>query len=586
LLSLDNRLKDWIINAIMDRSDFPSGVAMSLIAVIPSVIILGPIALLAAVLSAVLGRVHGGLRRWSLLLAIAAVDAGLYLVHFAFREDWRESWLGSPFTLWMVLASSTLTGALWSWMSSRRETPSERSAHSRPGRGALIGVGMIGLLGLGVVLRSHEEGYPLFHPSLVIWATAWLSAAYLLSVRLLGSRYGSVRLLMPAPAAILGTLALSCGLFGATTLCRDYALIWSFPAEDKGNILSRPLVSGERVFVTVAMNGGGGDARWGVVYGLDRTTGEKKWSFTDDRQLHPVRSSVCLAGELLYFGDGLADSKEGSLYCLEAATGKKRWQFRTAAPVSSDPCVCGEKVFFSAGGEGVFCLDAITGTKVWQFGEIQNCCGPTICGSSLYAGAQRELFCLDVTKGQLIWRKPIDLRVQSVTTSGDERLFVSLGNGTLMQSAEQPAGALVCLEARTGRQRWRYDVADGVLAEPTLHEAKVYFASRDRHCYSLDVDQGELRWACELDSPIVTTPALAGPYLLVNSSQGIVYRLRADTGASADRYDVARYTRTKPWLFSSPTVAEGQVYFGAGLDDFLGGMVPRLYCVKADLGRG
>ena len=62
-----------------------------LLAVIPTVVILGPVALLAAVLSAVLGRVHSGLRRWSALFAVAATDALLYLVHFAFREAWHDS---------------------------------------------------------------------------------------------------------------------------------------------------------------------------------------------------------------------------------------------------------------------------------------------------------------------------------------------------------------------------------------------------------------------------------------------------------------------------------------------------------------
>src|SRR5262249_10217487 len=139
-------------------------------------------------------------------------------------------------------------------------------------------------------------------------------AAFLILHWLLASRQRVAWLLPPAPVAILGTLALNCGLYATTTLCADRAIVWSFPAEDKGNILARPVVRGERVYVTVAMNGGGGDARWGIVYCLDRTTGEKKWSFTDGRQLRPVGSAPCLAGDLLYFGDGLSDSRDCSFY--------------------------------------------------------------------------------------------------------------------------------------------------------------------------------------------------------------------------------------------------------------------------------
>jgi outer membrane protein assembly factor BamB len=520
-----------------------------LFAVIPTFVILGPVALLAALLAAVLGRVHSGLRRWSVVFAVAATDALLYLGHIVFREDWRGSWLGSPFALWVMLTSATLAGAVWAWRSSRQAEMPEQVDRLRPGLGAMVAIGLIALLGMGLVLLSQQEGYPLFHPSLVIWATAWLSAAYLIFLRLLWSRPGVARVLLPAPVAVLGILALNCGLYGTTTLCADRALVWSFPAEDKGNILSRPVVSGEHVYVTVAMNGSGGDLRWGIVYCLDRSSGEKRWSFTDGRQLRPVRSSPYLAGNLLYVGDGLPDSPDGSLCCLDAATGEKQWQFRTNGPVASDPSFADGRIFISAGRGGVYCLDAATGARLWQFDQFVTNCSPAVRGGSAYvggvSGGQDELICLDAATGHPLWRTAVDLPVQAINACTDDLVVTGLGNGTLTRSAEQPAGAVVCLEARTGRRLWRYDVGDGVLAQPVVNEGSVYFVSRDRYCYALDYREGKPRWACELGSPVVAAPFLAGSYLLVASSEGIVYRLRADTGEFRGSYDLAKYTRTK-----------------------------------------
>jgi outer membrane protein assembly factor BamB len=559
-----------------------------LYAIIPSVVILGPVALLAALFAALLGRVHTGLRRWSIVFAVAATDALLYLGHFVFREDWRGSWLGSPSALWMVLTSATLAGAVWAWRSSRLAGTPEQVDRLRPGPGAMGAVGLTALLGVGLVLLSQQQGYPLFHPSLVIWATAWLSAAYLILLRLLWSRRDVARRLLPAPVAILGILALNCGLYATTTFCADRALVWSFPAEDKGNILSRPVVSAGQVYVTVAMNGGGGDSRWGIVYCLDRASGEKRWSFTDGRQLRPVRSSPCLAGNFLYVGSGLPDSPDGSLYCLDAATGEKQWQFRTDGPVASDPAFADGRVFLSAGRAGVYCLDAASGARLWRFDRFLTNCSPVVRGGFVYtggaSGGRNELVCLDAATGQPLWRTAVDLPVRAINARPDDLLVAGLGNGSLLRSAEQPAGAVVCLEARTGRRLWRYDVGDGVLAQPVVNEGTVYFVSRDRHCYALDLRGGRPRWTCELGSPVVAAPALAGPDLLVASSRGIVYRLRAGTGEVRASYDLAKYTRTKPSLVSSPTVADGRAWFGAGLDDFLGGMVPRLYCLKEDLG--
>jgi outer membrane protein assembly factor BamB len=560
-----------------------------LFAVIPSVVILGPVALLTLVLSALFGRIHSGLRRWAVLAAVASCNAILYLVHFAFREQWRGSWLASPFTLWMMLTATTLAGVLLAYRSWRRSIPPDRSAALRPGIGAFIGLGVIALAGLYLVVRSQQEHYPLFHPSLVVWATAWLSLGYLFVVRLLVNRQPAARLLLPLPLAVLCILALNCGLYATTTLCSDRAIVWSFPAEDKGNILARPVVSGERVYATVAMNGGGGDLRWGIVYCLDRATGEKQWSFTDKRQLRPVQSSPCLAGGRLYFGGGLPDSQDGSFYCLDAATGGKQWQFRTSCPVASDPFVADGRVFFSAGTEGIYCLDAATGDKIWQFDQVQTDSSPTGAGRYLYAGGasgdQHELLCLEAATGQLVWRTPADLPVRAITASAGSLVLAGLGNGTLTRSADQPAGALVCLEARTGRRLWRYDVLDGVLAQPVVDKASVYFVSRDKHCYALGLRDGKLRWASAVGSAVVAAPALAGPDLLIASSHGLVYRLRADTGEVHASYDLAKFTRAKPWLLSAPTLEGGQVWFGAGLDDFVGGMVPRLYCLKQDLGR-
>jgi outer membrane protein assembly factor BamB len=560
-----------------------------LFAIIPTVVILGPVALMTLLMSALLGRVHSGLRRWSVLFAVAACDAILYLVHFAFREQWRDSWLGSQFTLWMLLTSTTLAGLLWAWRSHRQMRLPDGSAALRPSTGAFLGLGVIALAGLYLVVRSQQEGYPLFHPSLVVWGTAWLSLVYLLVQRMLIYRHGLARLLLPPPVAILGTLAFSCGLYAATTLCSDQALVWSFPAEDKGNILSRPVVSGDLVYVTVAMNGAGGDMRWGVLYGVDRARGEKRWAFTDDRQLRPVRGSPCLAGDRIYFGDGLPDSHDCSLYCLAAATGTKHWQFRTKNPIASDACVADGRVFFHAGVEGIYCLDAATGEKLWQFDEVGSEGSPTVAGPSLYAGGSSgghyEVLCLDAATGHRVWRTEVALPLRSAPRCAGDLVFASLGNGTLTRSADRPAGAVVCLEAATGRRVWQYDVSDGVLAQPVVDQTSVYFGSRDRHCYAIDLREGKARWVRDIGSPVVAAPALAGPYLLVPSSQGRLCRLRADTGDVWAAYDIAQYTRTKPWLFSSPAVADGHVWFGVGLDDFVGGMVPRLYCLKEDLGR-
>jgi hypothetical protein len=51
-----------------------------LFAVIPTVLIMGPVALLTLLLSAIFGRMHSGLRRWAVLFAVAASIVILYVL--------------------------------------------------------------------------------------------------------------------------------------------------------------------------------------------------------------------------------------------------------------------------------------------------------------------------------------------------------------------------------------------------------------------------------------------------------------------------------------------------------------------------
>jgi len=116
----------------------------------------------------------------------------------------------------------------------------------------------------------------------------------------------------------------------------------------------------------------------------------------------------------------------------------------------------------------------------------------------------------------------------------------------------------MCLEAATGRTVWHRNFS-GVITQPVVDETRLYVASSDGHSYALDRRLGEIRWKCEVGSPVKVAPALAPAHLFVVAAGGMVLRVHADTGEIQARYDVAKYTRTKPCLLSAPTVREDVV---------------------------
>jgi outer membrane protein assembly factor BamB len=574
------------------------------IAVIPTVVSGGPLALLALLFPAVSAALALRLRRWLVLLAVASLGSTLYLVHAWFWGSWRDSWWGRPPALWATLALVALAGALWSGWRQRAALRVTPEATPAPGRGELLVLWAVSLLGLGLLLYCLGRGTvppPPWQELLALAAVAWVGALYASAVRLLAGRRPAAARVPTTECVLLGALACACvGLAAASRpppppAAPAVAVAWVFEPPQRGAIVSSPLVAGDRVYVAAIRDAGFSPA--GAVYCLDRATGRVRWHFDDGGGLQHMYSSPCLAQGCLYLGEGMHANLRCKFYCLDAATGRKRWHFETAGHIESSPCVANGQVFFGAGAAGVYCLDAATGARRWQFrAALHVDASPAVVGRRLYAGSgvsrsyrAPEVFCLDTDTGRALWRVPTPLPAWGSPAPAGDDVFFGLGNGRLTGSAtfpEKPAGALLCVDGRTGRTRWRYDVGDGVLAQPTVAPRHVYFGARDGCCYCLERAAGRLCWQTDLGSPLVTRLARAGHSLYAAASAGRVCRLDADRGTPGWTFDVAAHSGTRPRLFSSPAVAAGpgpggqrDIYFGTELRNPVTSAAV-LYCLR------
>jgi outer membrane protein assembly factor BamB len=362
-------------------------------------------------------------------------------------------------------------------------------------------------------------------------------------------------------------------------------VVWVFKAKEHGRIASSPLVVGDRVYVAAAHQTG--LAAFGILYCLDREKGRELWRFDDEEGLKPVFSSPCLAGDRLYIGEGFHQDADCKLYCLDSRTGKKLWHFQTKSHVESSPCVAGGKVFFGAGAEGLYGLDAATGRELWHFEGLHIDASPAVAGNRLYAGSgagsRHEAFCLDIDTGKPLWRTVCDLPVWGSPAIAGGLVIFGLGNGDLVNRANSPAGAVLCLRADSGQRVWRFGVPDAVLMRPAVDGERVFFGARDRHCYCIGLRDGRLRWKQDLGSAVVAAPALAGSSLYVAASSGGVSGLDTATGKIRWTFDLAEHSRTRPQIFSSPEIAGSpanrRLYVGAGLDN-LADWAAVLYCLQ------
>ncbi len=396
----------------------------------------------------------------------------------------------------------------------------------------------------------------------------------------------------------LAALALACAALAgcgapATPPAPPFRVVWTFEPAGRGAMGGAALVVGDRVFA--AMIHDAGLAHFGAVYCLDRRSGRRLWQFDDGGRMQHMISTPCFAGGRVYLGEGMHGNFVCKFYCLDAYSGRKVWDFEADGHIESSPCVESGAVFFGAGDDGVHALDAATGKPRWHFhGDFHVDASPTVADGRLYAGSgvsrrnrRTEAFCLDADTGRPLWRVPTDLPVWAAPAVDGADAFVALGNGRLSESAsppETPRGALLRLDAETGRQVWRYDVHEGVLVKPALDGRCVYFGARDGPCYCLERGGGQLVWKRDVGGPVVAAPCLCGDRLYVAAGERRLYCLSAADGHPLWSFDVAAHSRTKPRLFSAPVAVPGEdgrrrIYFGAELRNPVSSAA-MLYCLE------
>lgn len=605
------------------------------LAVIPTVFVMGPLALLATLFPAVFG---GFQRRWVVLLSIVSLNSTLFVAYFLVRGYIQEYWWSSLLVLWGVMAVISLAGLLWSWKRYQAALKAGAVDTFLPRSGEEKALLFLSLAGICSVCYALGKGVllgPNWKEMFALWSVVWVGTLYALYLRVARGKGAAFRPALPLEGIMLGTLAIACAAVGASHLPqpstavevadpnlpkstgasddtavdvsvlprpapRPQGVAWTFEAKARGTIDSTPLVDGNRIYVGAKHQIS--FRTYGTLYCLDRATGKEIWSFNNDGLMKPIFSTPCVAAGRLYVGEGYHEDSYCNLYCLKEATGEKLWEFETGSHTESSPCVAGGKVFFGAGDDGIYCIDAVTGKKIWQHAGVHVDNKLAVAGKRLYGGSGYgtfEVFCLNADTGKREWTLPLEnLRSFAAPTVSGNRVFFGIGTGNLTESLltgdDKPAGALLCVEAATGRRIWRFDVSDGVHVQPVVDGRYVYFGSRNQRIYCVTSKDGRRVWEQDLGSPALATPALAlcsccgsSRSLFAAASGGRVFCLDADSGAIAWSFDVAKHSKTQPQLFSSPVVVVDRentgerrsIYVGAGLNNVVT-WTAMLYCLE------
>jgi outer membrane protein assembly factor BamB len=235
--------------------------------------------------------------------------------------------------------------------------------------------------------------------------------------------------------------------------------------------------------------------------------------------------------------------------------------------------------------------------------------GLTVDDQYAYVAYQTQVYAVDLNNGNLHWRFPSD----------PENNQAFYADPTLSQDGQLIVGGydfvLYSLDAETGTEKWKFDEAENRYIASSLVEAENIFApAADENLYSLDLN-GQLQWTfpsegeswakpisdenCEclylssmdhtvyaidpnngtqkwrsdaLGGSVVGTPAYSEDGVLyVGTFGGKLFALNAEDGSVlweftttpvSDRILGIIPTSKSGWIWSSPVLSDGVLYFG------------------------
>ena len=528
----------------------------ALFAVIPSFVLLGPLALLAAIFPGVAVRLAFVMTRWRALLATASATSTVALLDYWLRDaGWlTASHLTTPTAVAGLLLLVTLAGCLWSARRYRRLAAAEPGVTAPPsGRvlqvlAAVATVVALSLAALGAYAGWGElvvSPWREFTAVGVGLAAAALYAGYRTLTRV---ETPGVQLSASPETVALAAMA----LFGAALLLRTPAaapatLGEAVVGERAGS--ARVTFNGARILwetaeaheVLSGVTAGNGRLHFGTakatgfrqtgaVYCLDAATGGEVWKFTDGGQLKPVFARPVVHGDTLFSGEGLHTDNARRLFALDAATGRPAWPkpFETASHTEGAAVVAGGAVIFPAGDDGVYAVDLKTGAERWHFEggpatKLHVDTDPALSGDRLFVGSgyrTRCLLAIHAVTGKELWRTPVPYRSFGAPLVCGKLVVYGLGTGNLtddltnepdegLPPEETPGGTVVALDAATGTVAWRFDTRKSVHTALSADRRTVYAASRDGTLYALDRATGTLRWQRRCGASFTAGPVVA-----------------------------------------------------------------------------
>lgn len=286
----------------------------------------------------------------------------------------------------------------------------------------------------------------------------------------------------------------------------------------KSALTSSPVASETAIFVLDAGQ---------TVRAFDVASGREFWrhelSSGNERDRVGVGGALAVSG-----GRVIAASGYGRVFALDAATGDQVWMRDMEAPMTGSPTVKDGRIYVTSNNNEVFALDFDTGRTLWSDQAIAE---PARVLGSPSAAAVEDLVVVPYSSGEII----------AYLANNGRRLW----NDAL---------------SRPGRFTPISSIND-IAARPVLSSGLVIAANQSGVTAAIDGRSGNRVWAQPIGS--TQAPALAGEYLFVMGTEGLLAAMNAGTGRVYWTTQLARFRNEEKQKgrisYAGPIIASGRV---------------------------
>ncbi len=143
----------------------------------------------------------------------------------------------------------------------------------------------------------------------------------------------------------------------------------------------------------------------------------------------------------------------------------------------------------------------------------------------------------------------------------------TLANGTIYQSymdfvpcqqgASNPTGFVIAMDAKTGRQKWRFK-GKPFESSPLLRKGVLYVGSWDGNVYAIRARDGKRLWSHDTGDRVNTSAAYADGKIFIANDSGTLYALSARTGK-----EIWSASEATEFFYATPVAAYGRVFIGS-----------------------